>query len=199
MGPRPCPVTGSSLPPRQAAPPPPEPWYPGVDDQVGADVHLLQVGVPLLPVPVLHLIRLVQVLQRGLCDMHTAAGDPGQVPQPREGGRPPRTSPGAPRAARALTLWPPTLQPRAGAWPLSPESGCFSPGDSGRLHPVGEGHVMGPHVVLPLAQPNDATQHVPRVYAHAHADVHARGLPHLPGDSNRVTSPQPALLWGPRP
>lgn len=42
------------------------------------DVHLLQVGVPLLPVPVLHLIRLVQVVQRGLCDVHPAGGDTSQ-------------------------------------------------------------------------------------------------------------------------
>ena len=35
-----------------------------VDDQVGDDPMLLQVGVSLLPVPILYLVRSVQVLQR---------------------------------------------------------------------------------------------------------------------------------------
>lgn len=56
---------------------------------------------------------------------------------------------------------------------------------------------MGPHVILPLAQPDDPTQHVPRVDAHAHADVHTRGLPHLPEGGCGVTSAQPGPLVGP--
>lgn len=46
------------------------PSYPRVDDQVGADTHLFQVGIPLLPVPVLHLVGMVQVIQGGFCDMY---------------------------------------------------------------------------------------------------------------------------------
>jgi len=46
--------------------------HPGVDDQVGLHVELLQVGVPQGAGPVLHLVRPVQVLQRGLRDVHTA-------------------------------------------------------------------------------------------------------------------------------
>lgn len=209
LGPGPHPVTGAHshrqalpgsppghLPGVAPRPPAASAAYPGVDDQVGPDVHLFQVGVPLLPVPLLHLVRLVQVAQGGLCDVHPAGQDPSQAAQPGREGGPTQgctaARAGQPGAQPAPCPPPPTsslirLRPPSPAnSPPSPVSGAqsrpgASPGDSSRLHPVGEGHIMGPHVVLPLAQPDDTTQHVPRVYAHTHADVHARGLPHLPG------------------
>lgn len=51
-------------------------------------------------------------------------------------------------------------------WPIAsdpttpPLSRRASPRDSSCLHPVGQGHVVRPHVILPLAQPDDTTQHV---------------------------------------
>lgn len=53
-------------------PPTPKPSYPGIDHQVGSDVHLFQIGVSLLPMPILHLVCLVQVIQCCLCDVHPA-------------------------------------------------------------------------------------------------------------------------------
>ena len=50
---------------------------PRVDDQVGADVHLLQVGVPQVAVALLHLVGPVQVLQRGLRDVDPAGPQTG--------------------------------------------------------------------------------------------------------------------------
>lgn len=46
---------------------------------------------------------------------------------------------------------------------------------------------MGPHIILPLAEPDDPTQHIPRVDTHTHADVHSCGLTHLPGAEQPVT------------
>lgn len=46
---------------------------------------------------------------------------------------------------------------------------------------------MGPHIILPLAEPDDPTQHIPRVDAHTHADVHSCGLTNLPGAERSVT------------
>lgn len=46
---------------------------------------------------------------------------------------------------------------------------------------------MGPHIILPLAEPNDTTQHIPGVNAHTHADVHSCGLTNLPGTEKSVT------------
>lgn len=40
---------------------------------------------------------------------------------------------------------------------------------------------MGPHIILPLAEPDDPTQDIPGVNTHTHADVHSGGLTHLPG------------------
>lgn len=46
---------------------------------------------------------------------------------------------------------------------------------------------MGPHIILPLTEPDDPTQHIPGVDTHTHADVHACGLTHLPGAETPVT------------
>ena len=39
------------------------------------------------------------------------------------------------------------------------------------LHVVGKGHVVAPHVILPLAQPEHSTQHAAAVDPHPHIDV----------------------------
>lgn len=156
LGPGPHPVTGAhshrqalpGSPPRappRGGPPPAaaSAAYPGVDDQVGPDVHLFQVGVPLLPVPLLHLVRLVQVAQGGLCDVHPAGQDPSQAAQPgREGGptqgctaaraRQPGAQPAPcppPPAPRKLTDPPPTPLPRR----QPPQSSVRSSEPSGGL------------------------------------------------------------------
>ena len=50
------------------------------------------------------------------------------------------------------------------------------PGYTTGLHVVGEGHVVGPDVVLPLAEAEHAAQHPPRVQTHAHVQVNLSGL-----------------------
>lgn len=46
----------------------------------------------------------------------------------------------------------------------------YVPSLSRRLHVVGDGHVLGPDVILPLFQPNDARQDVTGVDANPHVD-----------------------------
>lgn len=122
---RPCPLSphgpSRGCAPCPSPPPPPaasEPSHPGVDDQVRADVHLLQVGVALLAMPVLHLVRLVQVAQRRLGDVHPAGGPGGEwltsggAAAPTAGGPEP-----LPRSRRSHLTRPP---PAVGPWPLTP-------------------------------------------------------------------------------
>lgn len=49
------------------------------------------------------------------------------------------------------------------------------------LHVIGQSDIMWPHVKLPLAKPNNTAEHVARVHAHSHVDIHSCGLPYLPG------------------
>ena len=56
----------------------------------------------------------------------------------------------------------------------------YSPGQAARLHHVGQRHVVGPHVVLPLPQAQHAAEHAARVQTHAHVQVHLGGLHHRP-------------------
>lgn len=51
-------------------------------------------------------------------------------------------------------------------------TGRDSPWLAPRLHVVGQSDVVGPDVVLPLAQAQHATQHSPAVDAHSHVQVH---------------------------
>lgn len=51
-------------------------------------------------------------------------------------------------------------------------TGRDSPRLASRLHVVGQSDVVGPDVVLPLAQAQHATQHSPTVDAHSHVQVH---------------------------
>lgn len=55
-----------------------------------------------------------------------------------------------------------------------------SPRQARSLHDIGEGHVIGPHIVLPLAQTQHPTEHTARVQAHTHVQVHLSGLGHRP-------------------
>ena len=48
------------------------------------------------------------------------------------------------------------------------------------LHVVGQRDVIGPDVVLPLAQPEDAAEDPARVEANTHAQIHLRGLHNRP-------------------
>ena len=114
-----------TLAPARYPPPPRRASYPGVDDQVGADVHLFEVRVPLLPVPVLHLVRLVQVLQRRLCDVHPARGDQSQTaagPPERVGG----TCPGGAQQTGPSRLEPRRAPPNSGSRSPSLSPGCPS-------------------------------------------------------------------------
>lgn len=75
-----------------------------------------------------------------------------------------------------------------------------SPRYAGRLHPVGQRHVVRPDVVLPLAQADDAAQHVPRVNADPHVDIHSCGFPHLPGErAGHLSEQQLHLIFSPPP
>lgn len=58
----------------------------------------------------------------------------------------------------------------------SPED---SPWDSSRFQLVGDVHVPGPDVKLPLPQPQDATQHRARVDPDAHVNVMFRARAHI--------------------
>ena len=79
------------------------------------------------------------------------------------------------------------------------------PREAGLLHDVGGGHVVAPHVVLPLLQPDHAAQHVagvdpdPHVHLHvtchtchvARAHLHTRHAPHRPdGRDHGETHPE---------
>lgn len=61
---------GTPRPCRGTGPHTGSPSYPGVDDQVGADTHLFQIRIPLLPMPILHLVGMVQVIQGGFRDVY---------------------------------------------------------------------------------------------------------------------------------
>ena len=52
---------------------------------------------------------------------------------------------------------------------------CLSVG----LHVVGGGDVVGPDVVLPLEEAEDAAEDAPRVDAHAHVQLHVGRLHHV--------------------
>ena len=55
---------------------------------------------------------------------------------------------------------------------------AHSPGHPAGLHPVGEGDVVAPDVELPLAEADDAAEHVARVHAYPHVHVRAGHLAH---------------------
>ena len=55
------------------------------------------------------------------------------------------------------------------------------PGHPSGLHPVGERDVVAPDVELPLAEADDAAEHVARVHADPHVHVRAGHLAHRSG------------------
>ena len=58
---------------------------------------------------------------------------------------------------------------------------AHSPGHPAGLHPVGEGDVVAPDVELPLAEADDAAEHVARVHANPHVHVRTGHLAHRSG------------------
>lgn len=57
-----------------------------------------------------------------------------------------------------------------------------SPGFTAGLHVVGERDVIGPDVVLPLAQAQHAAKHAPRMDAYTHVQLDICRLNHGPGE-----------------
>ena len=62
---------------------------------------------------------------------------------------------------------------------MIPVHASFLPGLSVGLHVVGRGDVIGPDVVLPLEEAEDAAEDAPRVDAHAHVQLHVGRLHHV--------------------
>ena len=60
------------------------------------------------------------------------------------------------------------------------------PGQARSLHDIGQGDIVGPHVILPLAQAQDTAEHPARVQPHAHVQVHLSGLGHRPEMQTRA-------------
>lgn len=54
-----------------------------------------------------------------------------------------------------------------------------------RLHVIGQRHIVGPHIELPLAQPQHAAEHASGVNAHAHVQNDIGGLHHSAVRSER--------------
>lgn len=63
---------------------------------------------------------------------------------------------------------------------LAVGNGPYSPWDSPRLQFVGNVHVPGPDVELPLPEAQNATEHGARVDPNAHVDVVFRTRAHIP-------------------
>ena len=64
---------------------------------------------------------------------------------------------------------------------LSPHSPRLAVG----LHVVGGGDVVGPDIVLPLEEPEDAAEDAPRVDPHPHVQLHVRRLHHVAARGRR--------------
>ena len=64
-------------------------------------------------------------------------------------------------------------------------SGVFLPGLAVGLHVVGGGDVVGPDVVLPLEEAEDAAEDAPRVDPHPHVQLHVRRLHHVAARARR--------------
>lgn len=56
----------------------------------------------------------------------------------------------------------------------------YLPWKASRLHVIGQGDIMWPHIKLPFAKADHTTQHIPRVHANSHVDIYSCGLPYLP-------------------
>ena len=73
-----------------------------------------------------------------------------------------------------------------------------SPRHSSLLHDVGRGHVVTPHVVLPLLQTDHTAQDVPSVDTDPHVHLHPRARPHA-SDSGDHGEPHPhhvhCVVW----
>lgn len=54
------------------------------------------------------------------------------------------------------------------------------PWDSPSFHVIGQGYIMGPDIILPLLEPNNAAEHIPRVHSNTHVNVHASRISHFP-------------------
>ena len=66
----------------------------------------------------------------------------------------------------------------------------YWPRQTARLHHVGQRHIVGPHVVLPLPQAQHAAEHPACVQTHSHVQVHLGGLHHRPaGGTEPLASP----------
>jgi hypothetical protein len=79
-----------------------------------------------------------------------------------------------------------------------------SPRDAAWLHVVGQGDIITPDVKLPLAQPQDPTEHVASVNAYPHVHIEARCFTDEPGTDKlcvRYTTPTPQIQtrFEPRP
>lgn len=69
------------------------------------------------------------------------------------------------------------------------------PRDPSSLHVIGQGHVMWPHVVLPLLQADDPAKDVPGMHSHAHVNIHASCIPHLPAEKESTITIENTLLF----
>lgn len=82
-------------------------------------------------------------------------------------------------AEMARLPWVPTQ--KVGLASLTPALGVPDlPRQPGGFHDIGQGHVVGPHIVLPLAQAQDPTEDPPGVQPHTHVQIHLSGLSHGP-------------------
>ena len=75
----------------------------------------------------------------------------------------------------------PKVSSKAPISPLAPHSPCLAVG----LHVVGGGDVVGPDIVLPLEEAEDAAEDAPRVDPHPHVQLHVRRLHHVAARGRR--------------
>ncbi len=68
------------------------------------------------------------------------------------------------------------------------DAGCLSssPRQTSSLHHVGQSHVVGPHVILPLSEAQHATEHPSRVQTHTHVQIHLCSFSHRPEEHNHA-------------
>ena len=62
------------------------------------------------------------------------------------------------------------------------------------LHVIGDGHIVAPHIVLPLAQAQHTAEHLARVHANSHVNVYARRLAHLTYDLDHLEAHLDAIV-----
>lgn len=67
-------------------------------------------------------------------------------------------------------------------YPLPRKTTCF--------HYICQGDVIGPHVILPLAETKDSTQHSSSVQTHTHIEINFSGFGHRPEIDPRLLTIQ---------